>query len=125
MNDAISRVHTHFNDQLRALYLDATGTEAGDLSPQAILAELRDKGLPGEAHRVFERIVRERAGLQAPPPEANWSASERAYRAYASVPEEFQAIVAASLGAERAHELRAESGGWPWDRSQFSGCPDE
>lgn len=125
LNEAIARVQRDFNDQLRALYDEATGTEAGALSPHAILTDLRDKGAPGEVSHILERIARERAGLQAPPAEATWSAVERAYRAYAALPAVFQDTVAESLGAERAEQLRAENGGWPWGRSSHGGCPED
>ena len=124
LNEAISSVQRDFNDQLHALYDEATGTQAGDLSPHAILTDLRDKGVPGEVSRILERIARERAGLQSQTAESTWSAVERAYRAYAALPESFQAHVAASLGAERAEELRAQNGGWPWTRNSHGGCPD-
>ncbi len=128
INDAIRRTHARFTEQLRAAYLEATGDSdgAGTLSPRAILEELEDKALPGESSRVRRALAEERAGLR--PRLDDLSAvgpSERGIRLLARQGDEMQAVLAQSLGAERAHAIRASQGGWPWGRSRHAGCDDE
>ncbi|HJL18827.1 MAG TPA: FecR domain-containing protein [Sandaracinaceae bacterium LLY-WYZ-13_1] len=129
VQDAIERAHSSLTEDLRALYVEATGDVDGAaaLSPRAMLAEIRDKAGTAEQHRnVMHRIARERAGLERPPPaDAELSPSERAVRRYARVGDEFQERLARALGPERARELRARDEGWPWARSIFAGCDDD
>ncbi len=126
---AIDEAHASMAEDLRALYVEATGDARGaaHLSPQALFAELRDKAPRDEGPGlIMNRIARERAGLAPPPgPELEQSPTERAIRRYASAGDDFQARLAQALGPERAHALRAADGGWPWSHSIFSGCPDE
>lgn len=81
-----------------------------------------DKAPPSD-RGLYARIARERAGLVEPPRHRrDMSAHERAVRLYTGLGEQMQDTLAKSLGPERAYELRAASGGWPWKRSQYSGC---
>ncbi|MGE0790052.1 MAG: FecR domain-containing protein [Sandaracinaceae bacterium] len=129
VQDAIDRVHESLTADLRALYIEATGDAAGaaHLSPDAMLAEIQDKASENErTSLLMNRIARERGGLEAgPSADAEQSTAERALRRYVRVGDEFQELLAGSLGPERAYELRAADGGWPWAHSIFSGCPDE
>lgn len=128
VQEAIEHVHASLTEDLRALYVEATGDVAGasQLSPRAMLAEIQDKASQAERdRRIMNLIARERAGLATPPPpDAELSPTERAVRRYARVGDDFQRRLAQSLGPQRAHELRAQEGGWPWSHSIFSGCPD-
>ena len=125
IDDAIRRAHRRLSEGLSRLYVEATGDAEGvsHLSPRAMLAEIQDKALEGEVARVMRAISQERAGL-APSGDGNaqMSVAERALRLYAQSGDDFQAIVAQTLGPERAHALRAMDRGWPWSRSEFAGC---
>ncbi|MEM9189013.1 MAG: FecR domain-containing protein [Myxococcota bacterium] len=127
VQDAVNRLHGSFLEELRELYAEATGdTETmASLSPQALLAELRDKSPRNIAEQTMSQIAQERAGLQPPTPEVERLPYERAVRRYSNLGNEFQSLLAQSLGHERASELRAQKSGWPWSRSRFGGCPDE
>lgn len=126
LEDAVARLHRTYLETLRPLYVEATGDATGvsSLSPRALLAELRDKAArDGNGEGVMRRVSRERAGLEPPPGDpSSLSPYEQAFRAFVDLGDDLQALVAQSTGAERAHALRAASGGWPWSRSQFTGC---
>lgn len=122
VEDAIRRVHERFRDQLRTLYVEATGDEAGagSLSPRAMLDEIEDKAT--DDGNVYVRISRERAGLEPAPADTSHApVNERAVRLYAGLGDELQRTIAQTLGPERAYELRAHKQGWPWGHSRFRG----
>jgi hypothetical protein len=122
VEDAIRRVHERFRDQLRAIYVEATGDDAGagSLSPRAMLDEIEDKAT--DDGNVYVRIARERAGLEPVPADTSHApANERAMRLYAGLGAELQRTIAQTLGPERAYELRAHKQGWPWGHSRYRG----
>lgn len=124
VNDALRRIHDGFIAQLRQLYVEATGDaqNANTLSPGAMLEEIEDKA-PEDSNGLSERIARERAGLAQPPSDLSLlSPNERARRLLASLGDDLEHTLAQTLGPERAHELRATQGGWPWGRSTYRGC---
>lgn len=129
VQQAIERMHGSVSEELRELYVEATGDTHGaaQLSPRAMFAEIRDKaGEDDTPSIVMNRIAQERAGLaMAPAADAEMSAPERATRLYAGVGDRFQQLLAEALGPQRAYDLRAREGGWPWAHSIFSGCPSE
>jgi hypothetical protein len=122
VEDAIRRVHERFRDELRALYVEATGDEAGagSLSPRAMLDEIEDKAT--DDGNIYVRISRERAGLEPAPADTSHApVNERAVRLYAGLGDELQRTIAQTLGPDRAYELRAHKQGWPWGHSRFRG----
>jgi hypothetical protein len=122
---AVAQLHESYRSRLRPLYVEATGDAIGaaSLSPRAMLAEIRDKSPRAATGGAMMRVVRERAGLEAPPDDlAALPPYERALRLFAGLGDELEALLADELGEPRAFELRAAAGGWPWSRSQFSGC---
>jgi len=123
MNRVLATLHREFRDDLRSLYEEAVGHAPNtELAPRTLLSEIGDKSTAGERGRVLKAVASERAKqAQAPAPKAA-SPYERAQRAYFQLGDEFQQRLARELGQERAHQLRAQSGGWPWQRSVFSGC---
>lgn len=125
VNDAIRRLHQQYNDQLRELYLEATGDERGaqSLSAEAMMAQINAAALPGEVREAHLQVARERAGqLEAPADLEELSPATRSIRLHAGLGDEFQRLLAAELGEDRAHELRAAQGGWPWSRSYSRAC---
>ena len=116
-----------WNARVRSYYVEATGDAAGadQLSAHAMGEELTDKATPGEPAAVQKRISHERAGLVAPPADlTRLSPYERFYRGLAGLGDEAERLLAAKLGAEKAHKLRAAEGGWPM-RWAMNGCSDE
>jgi hypothetical protein len=113
--------------RVRGWYIEATGdtTGADQLSAHAMGEELQDKAAPGEPALVQKRISYERAGLAlAPPDGAKLSPYERYFRGMAGLGNEAEELLAAKIGAEKAHKLRANGGGWPM-RMGMSGCGSE
>lgn len=126
-NRALAAMHARFVEEVRALYIEATGDEAGAdvLSPSAMGSEIRDKSLPGERGRVQQQIARERAGI-APAPRSlqGTSVAERYMRFLASAGDDLEVLLANELGPERARQLREENGGWG-KRMEMAGCPQQ
>jgi hypothetical protein len=124
LNQVFAELQRKWAEQIRAIYVDVVGegnAEAG-LSAQAMMQEIEDKSPPGERAALQLRLAQERAGQATPP--ADWSHAspiERLVRSLAAIGDETEQAIAAKLGAARAHELRAEHGGWSSKR-QWSGC---
>jgi ferric-dicitrate binding protein FerR (iron transport regulator) len=125
-NRLFAGFHERFQEEVRALYVEATGDVDGaaTLSLQAMSGEIEDKSAPGEAVRVRQRLARERAGLApAPTSLVKTSPYERYFRLLAALGDDFEAALAAELGPARARELRAVNGGWGM-RMSMAGCPE-
>lgn len=123
MNQAMRSLHRSFRERLRVLYAEAFGREPdAELSPGVLLGEIRNKASQRPSE-LYTRISQERAGeWPAPSDLRQASPYERAERMYLGMGDEFQALLAAQLGNERASALRASGGGWAWTRSIFAGC---
>jgi hypothetical protein len=124
MNRLMSDLHRELRSHLARLYEEALGHPASrELASRALLSEIQDKSPEGEPERIQSAVARERAGQAQPPSEVeHLSPYERAERAYLALGDDFQTRLAQEIGPERAEALRAAQGGWPWKRSQFSGC---
>lgn len=112
--------------RVRGWYIEATGDHQGadQLSAHAMAEEIQDKATPGEPAALQKRISQERAGLVAPP--ANLSRTspfDRYFRAHADLGNEAERMLAEKIGAEKAHKIRAENGGWGM-RMAMAGCND-
>jgi hypothetical protein len=108
---------------VRSLYLEITGDAAGadTLSSEAMTREIEDKSPRGESNVVLQRIARERAGLDPPPPDlTRTSTLERLMRAHAQLGDQSEAALAKRLGPDRARAIRGDGWGARWESS---GCP--
>jgi len=115
-----------WKQRVRGWYIEATGDAQGadQLSAHAMGEELQDKAVPGEPQALQARLAQERAGLVAPPADlGKLSPFERYFRAFADLGNEAERALAAKLGADKAHRIRAENDGWPM-RMSMSGCQD-
>jgi hypothetical protein len=121
---AVADVHAQFHALVRTLYIQGTGDTAGadTLSLDAMTSEINDKGAPGEAQKVVQRIAQERAGLATPPADTSHAPPvEQLIRAQFGLGDATQAAIAKRLGPDRAAAIRGDS--WP-RRRELAGCPD-
>jgi hypothetical protein len=128
--EVISDVYQEFVarslEQLRAIYVAATGDEGGALilAPEALKQEIFDKSTRESIKQAFQRVAMERAGLTAPPPDINgMTPAERLVRFNTGLGDAYEQAVAEKLGASRARELRRQSGGWNSRHDASVGCP--
>ncbi|HKE16471.1 MAG TPA: hypothetical protein VKB80_16475 [Kofleriaceae bacterium] len=124
VNRVFEQLQREVVSELRALYIEAIGDRerADDLSPEAMISELRGKSAPDEEGRVNQRLAQERAGLVAPPVDlSRASPLERFMRRRAGLGDETERRLAEVLGAARARELRGDRG-WGWQQESV-GCP--
>lgn len=126
--DVVAEVTAAFNSRaiqrLRAIYLAATGDEenARVLSPQSMNMEIFDKSPQGAFGRTLQRISRERAGLEAPPPgTTSMNPVEQLVRFNTSLGDDYEHALTEKLGATRAHALRLGLAG---GNVENAGCPD-
>ena len=126
-NQAFAELASSWKSRVRGWYVEATGDHQGadQLSPHSMGEELQDKALPGEQAALQKRISHERAGLlPAPADLGRASPYERYFRALADLGNEAERVIGAKIGAEKAHKIRAENGGWGM-RMSIAGCEDE
>lgn len=126
-NQVFIEVGKQWRSRVRGWYIEATGDATGgdQLSAHAMGEELQDKAAPGEPGLVQKRISHERAGLALAPPDlSRLSPYERYFRALADLGSETERMLAAKLGPEKAHKLRAIGGGWGM-RMAMAGCDGE
>ncbi len=125
-NEVFVELARSWKQRVRGWYVEATGDAQGadQLSAHAMGEELQDKATPGEPQALQKRISHERAGLLAPPADlSRRSPFERYFRAFAALGDEAEHLIAAKIGVDKAHQVRAESGGWPM-RMSMAGCDD-
>jgi FecR-like protein len=111
---------------IRALYLEVTGDNAaGSLAPMSMYEEIADKAPPGEIQRVFQKLSRERAGLEPPPADLGvGSAWERLFRLMAGSGDTLESGLAAELGAGVAHRYRELHDGFGSRTRSGYNCPN-
>ena len=122
-NAAMREVHANWLVVVRAAYFEITGDAVGTkvLSPTAMISEMNHKGAKNEINALRARIANERAGLvAAPAADAEMSALERHYRAYANLGDTIETALAKRIGAPRARAVRGN--GWN-HQSESTGCP--
>jgi hypothetical protein len=127
VDQAFAELASSWKSRIRGWYVEATGDHQGadQLSPHSMGEELQDKALPGERDALQKRISHERAGLiPAPADLGRASPYERYFRALADLGNEAERVIGAKIGAEKAHKIRAENGGWGM-RMSITGCSDE
>ncbi len=126
VNKILAEHHRQAKEQLRKLYVEVTGDSkiADSLSPEALRKEIEDKSTRDETKQVFQRLARERAGLQAPPASlAGTSPVERLYRMLTTAGDRVEAAVGAQLGPDLAHRYREAKGGFGDQNRSSYGCP--
>jgi hypothetical protein len=113
--------------QIRAIYVELTGNAAGaeDMTGSAMMREIEDKSGQHDVAEATRQLASERAGLVPPPADpAARSPVERVLRLMQNVGDELERELGKTLGADRAHNLRAARDGWP-SRMRMAGCGDE
>jgi hypothetical protein len=109
---------------LRALYQELGGGDSENLDPHALMTEILHKSPTSDYEAARKQLAAERAGLAAPPADTrNQSVVERLLRLESTAGNTLEQLLAAELGPDKAHEIRA--GGWAGgDDAVLSGCPD-
>jgi hypothetical protein len=127
---AMNRVNADLNAsvgrELRQLYIEVTGDKAGadTLSPSSLEREIDEKSNERELKQAYYDLSHERAGLQQPPASFEGRpAVERMMRLMSGLGNRYEQELGKAIGPDRAHELRAESGGWGSRHSGSYGCP--
>jgi hypothetical protein len=126
VNQSLADLKTSWALRVRGWYVEATGDSAGadQLSADSMAQEIQDKALPDEPSTLQKRISHERAGLLPTPTDlSRTSPYERYFRAFANLGDEAEQLIAAKIGPEKAHKVRAVEGGWPM-RMSIAGCND-
>jgi hypothetical protein len=103
-----------FTQQIRDLYVEATGDAAGAtiLSIDSMRAEITGKSDPRVDVEARRTIAEERAGLR-PPSNAEQLPVERYYRLMVAPGGDLERELARIVGAERAADIRRATSGWP------------
>lgn len=117
--------HLRVVKELAALYTEITGdSSVGSVAPMSMFEEINDKAPKGEISRVFQKLARERAGLEPAPQDLKGtSAWERAYRLVTSAGDKLEAGIAAELGPAVAHSVRDLHQGFGAKSRNQVGCP--
>jgi hypothetical protein len=124
INRVLAENHQQLATQLRQLYIDVTADRRGadSLSPESLKREIEDKSSRDDLKAVFQRLARERAGLQAPPADLSTSSPlERLYRLLTSMGDRLEQTIGGQIGPDLAHRYREAGPGNRW-RSSY-GCP--
>ena len=128
---AVNKVNVEFNAktlaELRALYVEVVGDRAtaDSLSPSSLIEEITEKSPQTDLKAIFERISRERAGLQAAPADPRaMSPVERLMRLRTSLGDRYERDVGAAIGPDAARQAREKHDGWGSSHSSSYGCPD-
>jgi hypothetical protein len=109
---------------LRTLYQELVGGDSENLDARALTMEIMQKSPSSDVEAARKRLAQERAGLAAPPAGArNQSVIERMLRLQSAAGATLEQLLAAELGPDKAHQIRAA--GWVGgDDSVLYGCPD-
>jgi hypothetical protein len=127
VNDVLRQAQQKMRADLRKLYVEVTGDEAGGvLSLWAMQSEIVDKSSRQDLQLAFQRLARERAGLQTPPADLSaLSAVERLFRLLVSAGDNAEKAIGAQIGPDLARRYRELHGGFgSRNRSSF-GCPSQ
>ncbi len=127
-NKVSAELHGRMAADLRGYYAEVIGDAAAakDLSPSTMMQEIEAKSPEADVQETFRRLSAERAGLAKPPTPAELKARspvERMMRQVTTLGDAFERELAASLGKDRAHTLRASNGGWGSRSVSSHGCP--
>jgi cell division protein FtsB len=113
---------------LRKLYTEVTGDDKGVevLSLRALISEIKDKSPRSAIKQVFQRLARERAGLQAPPAGSalqSASAVDRLYRMLVGSGDRLERAVGGQIGPDLAARYRRLRDGYGSRSRSSYGCP--
>jgi len=120
----IDRTLVDLHAELRDFAQRAAGATLGNPRPpslEELLTELQADPAKGFA-QARERLAAERAGAKAPSAGAPPSAGERLLRLWANMGDDFEDRLAATLGKDRAHELRVSTHATWMNRFSQAGC---
>jgi hypothetical protein len=125
VNLAFSHAHRQLIESIQGVYSEITGDgQIGSMSSSSMLEEIFDKTSNRELQAAFQRLARERAGLQdlqnagQPQPPI-----ERLLRRLTTAGDELEAALANEIGAERARAYRDLDNGWNSKHGSSYGCP--
>ena len=124
-NDVLSEQHRRFRDEVKAIYVAATGDEDGaeTMATDAMIIEVQNKALPEDASLARQRLARERAGLLAPPADlAGVPAVEQLLRLLVDYGDRVERAMAERIEAGPARKYRELR--WNQSSSNSSGCPE-
>lgn len=123
-DQTVRKQNTQYMTALRALYQELAGGDSENLDAHALMVEILHKSPSSDYEAARKRLAEERAGLAAPPADSrNQSVVERLLRLQSAAGGTLEQLLAAELGPDRAHQIRAA--GWPGgDDAILSGCPD-
>ncbi len=109
---------------LRALYQELVGGDSENLDARSLAIEIMQKSPSSDIQAARKRLAEERAGLAAPPADPrNRTVAERRFRLESAAGTTLEQLLAAELGPDKAHQIRAA--GWVGgDDSVLYGCPD-
>lgn len=121
---AVNKVRDEAIARLRALYLEATGDAGGaqSLAPMTLPQEILHKSRPAEVDAARARVARERAGIDAAPPDPDsGTIPERYFRYMVTVGDSLQRELEPAVGASQAGVIRDRVDG---SRMQMNGCKE-
>lgn len=124
MGRALDGARDRGRERLKAIYVDATGDEAGaaELSVDAMRAEILNKAVPDDLVDSRQRIAKERAGMLDAPAPGEGSPVERYYRHELQRAADAYGAVTDAVGEDRAYDvLRALR----MSMANYSDCRDE
>ncbi len=124
MTQALDDARDRGRDRLEAIYVDATGDEAGaaDLSVDAMRAEILNKAMADDLIESRQRVAKERAGMLDAPAPGEGSPVERYYRHELQQAADAYSSVSGSVGGDRAYEVL---GTLRMSMANYSDCNDE
>jgi hypothetical protein len=127
---AMNRLNADYNGkslaELRALYVELTGDSAGadQLGPGALIEEIDEKSPRPDVQAAYEKLARERAGLQSAPTDARGSSViERLMRLRTSAGDRYERALGAAIGPDLAKRMREEKDGFGSHSTSSHGCP--
>ena len=123
-DQTVRKENDRYMTALRALYQELGGGDAGNLDTHALFSEILHKSPTADFEAARKQLAEERAGLTAPPADLrNRSVVERMLRLEISAGSTLEQLLAAELGAGKAHQIRKN--GWAGlDNAILHGCPD-
>ena len=126
VEEAMAEANARMVGILQATYVAVTGDEnVSAVSATALLSEIEDKTSTAEMQRIYQRLAQERAGLplKGAKPEGREAQIEELYRAYVTMGDDLQGVLAARLGAGLAERVRDLRDGFSSRRHSSFGCP--
>lgn len=126
VNEVLASEHKVLLGELRKLYVEVAGNAdaAQQLSPAALIFDIQDKSTRADVRAAFQRIARERAGLQAPPKDfTGLSTVERMMRLLTAAGDKLERAIGQKIGPDLARRHRELDGGYGSKSRSSHGCP--